>query len=457
MTAITPGSQTGAPLIGPIISDPVINDPVINDPTAGEDYRISALSAFIKKNAEKETSALPSFCGEINNHIHTIYSFSPYTPAMAALRARLAGLEAAGSVDHDSYAAAGEMRRACAVLGMGCVTGLEIRVSLRHTEFGSRKINSPDSAGIIYITIQGVPAAGVSAVNDFLAPIKMARGKRNRLMVENLNNILAGSGISPLSYQNDIVPLSMEPHGGSVTERHILYALSLKLINDCGRGENLLRFLKEKFSLEATGKIKSMLEDKDNPYYPWDLLGLLKSSFNDRIFIQPDEAECPQAEKAAAFAASINAVPSYAYLGDITESPTGDKKAEKFEDEFLDILIPFLKKLGFLGITYMPPRNTAAQLERLHSLCVKYGFLEISGVDINSPRQTFSCPEIRRPEFAILSDTTWALAAHELLANRTPPAETRGLFNPADPLAARPLEERIAAFAKIGRDLAAKK
>jgi hypothetical protein len=69
-------------------------------------------------------------------------------------------------------------------------------------------------------------------------------------------------------------------------------------------------------------------------------------------------------------------------------------------------------------------------------------------VDINSPRQVFNCPEIRRPEFALLLDTTWALAGHEKLASADP---GRGLFNPADPLAARPLAERIAAFAKIGR------
>ncbi|MCL2479444.1 MAG: PHP domain-containing protein [Treponema sp.] len=425
-------------------------DPVINDPAATEESRIAALKTFLEK---KETiSALPPFCAEINNHIHTIYSFSPYTPAMAALRARLAGLQAAGSVDHDSYAAASEMRRACAVLGMGYVTGFEIRVSLRHTEFAEQKINSPDSAGIAYMTIQGVPAAALPQVNDFLAPISTARGKRNRRMVEKLNSILSGSGIKPLSYDSDVLPLSMSERGGSVTERHILYALSLKLIDEAGRGKRLLRFLDEKFGMEVTGKTKSLLEE-DNPYYPWDLLGLLKSSFNEKIFIQPDENECHPAEKACSFAASVNAVPSYAYLGDITESPTGDKKAEKFEDEFLDTLIPRLREIGFLGITYMPPRNTKEQLERLHRLCVKNSFLEISGVDINSPRQTFSCPQIRQPEFSILLDTTWALAAHEALANQ---ADSRGLFNPADPLAAKPLAARITAFAQIGRDLAGK-
>jgi hypothetical protein len=366
---------------------------------------------------------------------------------MAALKAREAGLEAAGSVDHDSYAAASEMRRACALLHIGCVTGFEIRVSLRHTEFANRKLNSPDSQGIVYMTIQGVPVAATSKVKDFLAPVATARGKRNRRMVENLNTIITASGISPLSYDNDVVPLSMATKGGSVTERHILYALSQRLIKEAGQGESLLRLLKEKFGLEVSGKARAHLEDEKNPYYSWDLLGILKSSFNDRIFIQPDENECPPVEKATAFALSINAIPSYAYLGDIGVSPTGDKKAEKFEDDFLDALIPRLKDFGFLGLTYMPPRNTAAQLERLHKLCVQYSFLEICGVDINSPRQTFNCPEIRRPEFSILVDSTWALAAHETLSADS----SRGLFNPADPLAEKNLEERIAAFAVLGK------
>ncbi|MDR2159950.1 MAG: PHP domain-containing protein [Treponema sp.] len=417
---------------------------IINDREAAPALRLEAL----ERHGADIRGELPPLTGEVNNHIHTIYSFSPYTPSMAALRAREAGLEAAGSVDHDSYAAAGEMRRACAILQIGCVTGFELRTSFRHTEFGDRKINSPDSAGIAYMTVQGIPAPAAPAVKEFLAPLNAARDRRNRRMVEKLNGILAAAGLAPLSYDGDILPLSQRREGGSVTERHILYALSLKLIREAGRGEGLLSFLEQKFGLAASGNVRALLADGENPCYPYDLLGLLKSSFNDRIFIQPDETECPRAETVTAFARSVNAIPSYAYLGDVGDSPTGDKRAEKFEDEYLDALIPRLAAMGFQGITYMPPRNTGAQLERLRRLCGAAGFIEISGVDINSPRQQFNCPEIRRPEFALLADTTWALAAHEKLAAREP---GRGLFNPADPLADRPLGERISWYAGIGR------
>ncbi|MDR0400283.1 MAG: PHP domain-containing protein [Treponema sp.] len=419
--------------------------PEINDPAVKAPDRIAALKSFVEGGG---LASLPALSGEINNHIHTIYSFSPYTPAMAALKAREAGLEAAGSVDHDSYAAAGEMREACGILGLGCVTGFELRVSLRHSEFGDRKINSPDSKGIAYMTVQGVPAGAGERVGEFLKPLGAARRRRNLRMTEGLNRILAGAGLGGLDYERDVEPLSRYREGGSVTERHLLYALSLRLIGKAGRGGGLLEFLKEKFGLEPGGKIRASLSDPDNPYYAYDLLGLLKGSFNDRIFIQPDEAECPPAETLTAFARSINAVPSYAYLGDVADSVTGDKKAEKFEDDYLDELIPRLRDFGFQGLTYMPPRNSPAQLARLRRLCAQEDLLEICGVDINSPRQLFQCPEIRRPEFALLVESTWALAAHEKLASADP---GRGLFNPKDPLAGKSLAERIAAFAAMGR------
>ncbi|MDR3337494.1 MAG: PHP domain-containing protein [Treponema sp.] len=393
---------------------PAITDDVINDRNAVALRRLEALSALAGSPSFKNrVSGAGKKTGEVNNHIHTIYSFSPYTPAMAALKAFEAGLAAAGSVDHDSYSAADEMRKACAILSLGCVTGFELRVSFRHTEFADRKINSPDSKGIAYMTVQGIPEKAASRVHAFLAPLAAERHKRNRAMVAVLNAILQEADMDPLSYDTGVVPLSMAHEGGSVTERHILYAMSLALISRCGKGRPLLDRLSTRFGVTVAPKIAALLLDTDNPYYPYDLLGVIKSSFNERIFIQPGEAECLKVEAVCEFARSINAFPAYAYLGDVAESPTGDKKAEKFEDDFLDTLFPFLKDAGYSAVTYMPPRNTGAQLARVRSLCERYGFMEICGVDINSPRQSFNCPELLRPEFANLIDTTWALSAHE--------------------------------------------
>ena len=95
----------------------------------------------------------------------------------------------------------------------------------------------------------------------------------------------------------------------------------------------------------------------------------------------------------------------------------------------------------------MPPRNTREQLARVQALCRSHGLMEISGVDINSSRQSFHCPEILRPEFAHLNASTWALIAHEKLASIQPEL---GFFHPNNPLASAGLTERTAAYAKVG-------
>jgi len=154
--------------------------------------------------------------------------------------------------------------------------------------------------------------------------------------------------------------------------------------------------------------------------------------------------------EAVRFALGVGAIPCYPYLGDVTDSPTGDKKAESFEDAYLDELFPEVVRLGFRAVAYMPPRNTPAQIARVQRMCASHGLMEISGVDINSPRQSFNCPELMRPEFSHLLGATWALIAHERLADAH---ERYGLFHPDNPLAALPIAERLAAYAEVGRTL----
>jgi len=420
-----------------------------NDPAAGREGRLEALRSL----AAGLPVAVPA-SWDVNNHIHTIYSFSPYSPSMAALRAREAGLEVAGSVDHDSMSASREMTAACALVGIGSVTGCELRVGFktgragRPAPFADRKLNNPDSVGIAYMTIQGVPSTRVDELDAFIAPLRVARARRTARMTEAASDLLAKAGIARLDFEEDVAARSMAVEGGGLTERHLLAAVADRLVSRFGRGPGLVTGLKEALGIRLQPKPSALLADIGNPYLTYDILGVLKAGFLDRIFVQPDESECIDAMTVVAFARSIGAIPAYAYLGDVGESPTGDKKAERFEDSFLDELFEEIEGMGYLAITYMPPRNTPAQLERVRSLCASHGFMEISGVDINQPRQSFNCPELKRPEFRHLVDTTWALVAHERLSS----VDARmGLFSPDNPVAALTLAERIAAYAAAGR------
>jgi hypothetical protein len=111
----------------------------------------------------------------------------------------------------------------------------------------------------------------------------------------------------------------------------------------------------------------------------------------------------------------------------VTDSVTGDKKAQAFEDGYLDELFALLKEIGFKAVTYMPSRNTRGQLVRVRELCDRHGFFQISGEDINQPRQPFICTAMRDPFFANLYDAAWALIGHERLATKS---LSRGFFAP---------------------------
>ncbi|MDR2072267.1 MAG: hypothetical protein LBP60_02395, partial [Spirochaetaceae bacterium] len=175
----------------------------INDPSLAPEERLAILQ---QAGAGFRGDTKKTGMGEINNHIHTVYSFSPYTPSMAALKAREAGLEAAGSVDHDSQAAAWEMIAACAILGIGGCSGFEIRVSFKTGPegkpgpFATRKMNNPDSEGIAYMTIQGIPSTAQESAAAFLKPIRESRLRRNRRMIEGANALLIEGSLETIDF-----------------------------------------------------------------------------------------------------------------------------------------------------------------------------------------------------------------------------------------------------------------
>lgn len=402
-----------------------------------------------KLSADRQAGFVPQKSGEVNNHIHTFYSFSPYSPSEAAYGAWRAGLEAAGIIDHDSVAGCSEMLEAGRLIGMPVTSGCELRVSAAGTVLEDRRINNPDSTGILYMVIHGIPHNRRNEVDEFLKPVRESRNKRNRKETEKLNKLLASRSLPGIDFDKEVVPVSKTAEGGSITERHILFALAGKFEQHFGRGEKLLSVLNDKLGISVPSSAASRLSDDENPHFLYDLLGIFKGSLVPEFFIQPDSDECPPVKDATALAAKVGAIACYPYLGDVGESPTGDKKAEKFEDDWLDELFELLPDLGFRGVSYMPPRNTKEQLLRVKELCRSKSLMEISGVDINSSRQSFRCPEVTLPEFIHLNDRTWALIAHEHLSTIGGP----GLFDPESPVAGTALENRLDIYAQLGRKM----
>ncbi len=396
-----------------------------------------------------KTEELPPVARDVNNHIHTTYSFSPYSPTAAVYFARAAGLCTCGLMDHDSIAGAYEFLAAAKVARMGATIGMECRASFANTPFADRKLNNPDQKGVVYMALHGVPHDRAAELNAFYAPYREKRNVRNRKMVDAINGMMGKYGVT-IDFERDVLPLSNFAKGGSVTERHLSSALAFRMIDVIGKGEKLVKFIREELQLPISGKIEGYLLDESNPHMMYDLLGWIKSQLISRFYIDATD-ECPDVRELLALSERMGAISAYAYLGDVGNSVTGDKKAQKFEDDFLDELVEYVAGLGYRAITYMPSRNTKAQLRRVRALCEKYHLFQISGEDINQPRQSFVCQAQRDPEYANLYEATWALIAHEWRATENP---EDGLFSAKSIERCPDLNERVKAFAGFGEAMA---
>jgi len=369
---------------------------------ATKEERLSNLSEVLK------TTTFPPVVPQyINNHIHTTYSFSPYSPTAAVYAARMEGLCTAGIIDHDSISGAEEFLEAAKLVDMPVTIGMEARISMKGTRLEGRRTNNPDQVGVSYMTIQSVPHDKISVLTEFFKPYQAARHARNRKMIERINALV---GVS-LDYDRDVLPLSEAKDNGGVTERHLMYALAIQLVEQVGKGEAMVQKLSD-MGLKLSSKQEAQMLDTQYPFYEYDLLGILKSAFVPQIFIDATD-ECPKLPDMVKLCKEIDAYLCYAYLGDVGDSVTGDKKAQKFEDDYLDDVFECLKEEGVCSVTYMPTRNTPAQLERLRGLCEQYGMFQISGEDINSPRQSFVIKAMENPMFQNLIDATWKLIEHE--------------------------------------------
>lgn len=349
----------------------------------------------------------------VNNHIHTIYSFSPYTPTTAVEAAAKNGLKTAGIMDHDSVGGAREFIEAGKKYEMPITCGVECRVDMSKTRLNGLRINNPDQKSVAYVAMHGIPHQNIEKVDAFFAPYREKRNIRNRKMCDNIGALTAPYGIT-LDFDADVLPLSTS----TVTERHILFALAKKITARYDTPEKVVEFITGDMGIALSEKVKNqILGGRETPeFYEYDILGALKGNMVEKFYIDATD-ECPDVREFIAMVRENGGVAAYAYLGDVGDSVTGDKKAQKFEDDYLDLLFEVLDELGFDAVTFMPTRNTPAQLDRLMNMCKEQGFAQISGEDINSPRQSFICKAYEDPRYEHLVKAAFTLIDYENCAS----------------------------------------
>ena len=408
--------------------------------------RLSAVKSLSRLYADGKIKKQPVDFEYVNNHIHTTYSFSPYSPSKAAWMAFISGLSTAGIMDHDSVGGIREFIEAGRIINIATTVGMELRVDMSGTRLDGKKINNPDQDGVAYVAMHGIPHGQLDKVSSFIKPYQNERNKRNKLMVKNINALIKDYEIN-LDFEKDVLPISMFNDGGTVTERHILYALSKRLISRYGKGKKLVTFLKDSLRIQIVPKLEQLLTDDKNEYYDYDLLGVLKRDFVEMFYI-PADKECPHITDFIRLCDETGSISAYAYLGDVGVSVTGDKKKQKYEDDYLDLLFEEITRLGFKAVTYMPSRNTKEQLLRVREFCDRYGLFQISGEDINSPRQKFICSALKDEMFENLKDAAWALIGHEKAASSD---LDKAMFSPASNGKFMDLNDRIGYYKSIGK------
>ena len=110
---------------------------------------------LLKKFEEEDVSLVPEVnMNEGTLSLHSWYSFSPYSPSLAAYMAYKSGLGTASISDHDTLSGADEFLKACAILGLECSVGLQLRA--RFYKGKGRWLNNFYEKDIGFIAIRGI-------------------------------------------------------------------------------------------------------------------------------------------------------------------------------------------------------------------------------------------------------------------------------------------------------------
>ena len=382
--------------------------PKLNSQTASE--RLASITVL--KQIEKDDRF---FIPKPREHdvkisLKTEYSGMPFKPSYLAYRLHESGCQIAGIMDYLTLAGAKEFYKASEILGMKPLLGVEVTTYISRYKKRDLRINNIYQKDVINLCMTCIPPDSVDYIDGWLKKYRERRNDRNRKMLELINKKYRQYGIE-LDYEQDVLPLSRNDEGGTVTEWHLTYALALKLIEKYGRGQILLRFITQELHIILTEKMKQYLLDvTDNKIYVFDLVNILRAEIRDFYIDATDE--CCSILEFIKVAKDTGSLVCYRYIGDIIQNIMGEFRVEKYEDSFLEELISELKDLGVNAVLFEPSRLTEEQIKRIGEVCEQYGLIQLSGETIYSIRQGFCNDVLSADNYEYLVANAWALVGN---------------------------------------------
>ena len=325
---------------------------------------------------DQRLSALSELCAQLgprqrrgtNCHIHTSESFSVFrSPSEAVWQAARENIAVLGINDHYTVAGHPEFRRACEVAGIAAGFSMEAVAVDREAADAGLKLNDPDNPGRIYLCGKGITniPAESSAAMQSLARMRAALERRNREMTAKVAGLLkARLGIESLVW-DEVAALTPR---GNVTERHVAYAVLLRL-----------KALAAKQHKPLPEVISACCDSVPPPGADDAALQIFL-----RAKLLKAGAPCYVREDAEAFVSvaelrgiflAFGSIPTYPILGNPVLA--GEQKIEALLDR--------LEGMGFYAVEVIPHRNTRERLREIVSAAQQRWWPVFNGTEHNTP------------------------------------------------------------------------
>ena len=381
--------------------------------------RLKAIK-ILKKQAEPKKRPFSS--GEsVNLQIHTNYSFSPYTPAMAAYMAHKFSLTVAGITDDYTLAGAKEFIKACNILGLTYSVGMELR-----GDFGD---------GYANVALFGVAQKHFKTLEKRTAYLR-TRQKENVMRTIDAVNKRIGKNDMSVSYEKDVKPLMKRAGCKVFSSKYVYYAAAEKIIEKFSVGEKTVDYVLSE-GLDLTQNEVGLLRDVTNPYYAYDLAQIMLENY--RILNVKKHYASP--EEIISIGRSVGAICAYEYVLKRRGALITDEELIKRHTA----LVLRLKKLGFDAISFDPTKFSEEVLRRLLKDLEENEMLPLHLSRVEFPRRRFDCNRVDGEINEKMINSAFAVVGSEMSEN------SRDGYGFNYKNVELTFDEKLKLFAKIGR------
>ena len=399
--------------------------------------KLNSKISFVRKTALKEIKKREQYDSllvpnknlhEINLNVHTDFSFSPYSPTMAAYMAYKNGVKIACACDYGTEYGGTEFIDACNYLGVSAISGFEVTLS---------EENKKECLCAIYC----ITPEAMAKFKPLLSAFREACLQRAKKVCEKINKKLRKYDIE-IDYEKDVYKFVKGRKGATLTLKHVYMAAGKKLQSKFGKGRKLAEFLRTSLCLDIQEGEYNLLCDANNPFYKYDLISTLRHNFdNIEGGLTP-----PAFADYLAVAKEYGAVVAYEYVAP-NNWLKNQTESERTLQEFKD-MVDSVKSRGFNAVCISSLNISDDMIVSFTNVLKEKQMIAIFAEKTEYPRSHFVsvAPRGARP---YIEKCAYALLGNNISMNIN---QVDGLFTQKSVVKCEDFLKRLTMFAQIGRN-----